>query len=308
MKQCPPYTKVINLGNPYTDNALVGEVVLQEKIDGSQFRFGINEEGELVFSSHHNTLNRFAPAGMFKEAVEYLLSIEPIIKANFSNDTYFFAEYLQKPKHNAIAYERIPKNHLVLFDALDNGKWIKSNVRAEYASILNIDNIPEFSIEGKTSYSKEDLQTILEAKPVPMLGGEFGIEGIVIKNYSQTILLGGQVFPLFTKYVRSEFKEKNDKVWGEVHSKKNNLEDFIKSFQTEARWEKALIHLKEQNQIVGELKDIGILIPEVIKDVVAEEAEAIKQYLYKLYINDIKRSCSKGIPDWYKKKLLENIK
>ena len=35
MKQVPKYTKVLNLGSSRTERALIGEVVCQEKIDGS---------------------------------------------------------------------------------------------------------------------------------------------------------------------------------------------------------------------------------------------------------------------------------
>ena len=51
MKHIPHYTKVLTLGSSYTENALVGDVIIQEKVDGSQFRFGINEDGELLFAS-----------------------------------------------------------------------------------------------------------------------------------------------------------------------------------------------------------------------------------------------------------------
>jgi len=51
------YPKVLTLGSYMTDRALVGKVVVQEKVDGSQFRFGVvlDKDGnkKLVMGSHH---------------------------------------------------------------------------------------------------------------------------------------------------------------------------------------------------------------------------------------------------------------
>lgn len=111
MKSIPGYTKVLTLGSAYTENALVGEVVVQEKVDGSQFVFGVNEDRELVMRSKGQELylDNFAP--MFEKAVKYVsglkLSVEP--------DTYFYCEFLQKPKHNTLKYAKEPHHNLILF-------------------------------------------------------------------------------------------------------------------------------------------------------------------------------------------------
>lgn len=47
MKLVPSYTKVLTLGASYTEEALTGHVVLQGKVDGSQFGFGLNEDGNV---------------------------------------------------------------------------------------------------------------------------------------------------------------------------------------------------------------------------------------------------------------------
>jgi len=77
---------------------------------------------------------------------------------------------------------------------------------------------------------------------------------------------------------------------------------------TEAGWNKAVQHLREQNLIVDEPKDIGGIIKEVIKDIEEEEKEYIKEELYTAYIKSIKSGVTVGIPEWYKRKLLNNLK
>jgi len=39
MKAIPSYGKILTLGSAMSENALVGKVFVQEKIDGSQFGF-----------------------------------------------------------------------------------------------------------------------------------------------------------------------------------------------------------------------------------------------------------------------------
>ena len=121
------------------------------------------------------------------------------------------------------------------------------------------------------------------------------------------MLLGGQVFPLFTKYVREEFKERHNTEW-KIKSPKGALQEYIDGFKTEARWQKAVLYLKEKNELEGEPRDIGKLVPRVQQDIEEEEMENIKNELYKKFIGDITRTAVRGFAEWYKEKLLENVK
>ena len=298
MQTLPCYTKVLTLGAFRTENALVGEVAIQEKVDGSQFRFGITDDQRLMFGTHHTTIYPEVADKMFKQAIEYLEPLHLTMLERFVPDTYFFAEYLQKPKHNLLKYDRIPKNHLVLFDVMENGRWLGRKEVEGYARFLDIDFVPEF-YRGKITV--EELADFFLRES--FLGGE-KIEGVVIKNYEQNILLGGNIFPLFTKYVQPAYRERHVKEW----HPKDNLQTYILSFRDEARWQKAIQHLKEQGILLNDPRDIGNLIMEVHKDLL-EEAEAdIKDYLFKEFKRQVLGASTKGLPDWYKTKLLENLK
>lgn len=301
MKQVPSYTKVIAIGSSFTEEALTGDVILQEKVDGSQFDFGLNEDGIVVCRSHNAQMDvESLSNNMFQCGTDYLNSIQEVIKT-FEPDTYFYAEFLQKPKHNTLKYGRIPKNNIVIFDAMIKGRWATREELTVFAKKMDIDLIPEL-YRGKA-----DIEKVKELLTTPSYLGEEIIEGVVIKNYNQTIMLGGHIFPLFTKYVREAFKERHAADW-KVRQPKGALQEFVDGFKTEARWNKAIIHAKEQNLLVQSPKDIGVLIPAIQNDIKEEETENIKNHLYKCFIEDILRSSVKGFPEYYKNLLLENVK
>ncbi|HRT03154.1 MAG TPA: RNA ligase family protein [Candidatus Diapherotrites archaeon] len=299
MKKVPSYPKVLILGASYTENALTGEVILQEKVDGSQFGFGLNEDNELVFRSHNSSIQKECIPSMFKGGVEYLLTIEEKIKAFFSPDTYFYCEYLRKPKHNVLKYDRFPKHHLVLFDVLIKEKWVDREELCKIAEYLDIDMIPEL-YRGKA-----DIDKIKELLNIPSFLGNELIEGVVIKNYN--LFIEGSSSPLFTKYVRETFKERSKIDQKDKESNKQSIEEYIKSFHNEARWQKAYLHLLEQDKIEKQPKDIQKLINAVKKDIIAEEKENIKKDLYKMFIGKILDYAIKGLPEWYKNKLVQDI-
>ncbi len=314
MNHLPSYVHIATLGSAFTENALVGEVTIQEKVDGSQFRWGLDVKGELKVGTKGTIIGHPDENKMFKEGAEYLFSIETLIKENFRPNTYFYGEYLQKPKHNVLCYERVPKNHIVLFDSMCEGKYAKRDGLIKIADFLGVDLIPELfrgilkdrAVGGGFTNPLDHLKRIIETTP-SFLGKEL-IEGIVIKNYDQTILIGGQIYPLFTKYVRESFKERHESEW-KTASKKTTIDEFIKSFKNEARWQKAIIHLKEQGRLEQSPRDIGNLIKLIQEDIKAEETENIKNFLHDRVIGDIMRVSVMGFAEWYKEFLIkENVK
>jgi len=322
MKMLPKYTKVLTLGAQRTERALIGEVVVQEKVDGSQFRFGLNEDREILYGSRSKNFEPDASERMFKSGVDYLSGIEDEIKKGFRPDTYFFCEYLQKEKHNVLKYDRVPKNHFVLFDVLLNGKWIGEDrdLLKDHAMLLGIDVVPELwrgtietqrvgageKFDRTKGYTHLDFLKNMIHQNMSFLGG-VQVEGVVIKNYNEKIDLGSVVYPLFTKYVREEYKEQHNADW-KSRSPKASLQEYIDGFCNENRWTKAVQHLKEQGELEQSPRDIGGLIKEIQEDIKTEERENIKDVLYKHFLKDIMRRSVRGFPEWYKELLInENL-
>lgn len=50
--------------------------------------------------------------------------------------------------------------------------------------------------------------------------------------------------------------------------------------RTEARWSKAVSHLKDRDALLQEPKDIGPLMKEVKQDILVEESDFIKEKLF----------------------------
>jgi hypothetical protein len=300
MKAVPGYTKILTIGSAMTENALVGHVVIQEKVDGSLFRFGINEDGEVTAGSKGQIFYDLDDvAQMFVEGAQYIKSISDKLK-KLPVDTYFYCEYLQKPKHNTLVYDHVPKNHLVLFDCLMGGKWCNYKELQVIANGLDIDAIPVlYSGLATTDTIKGFLET-------PSYLGKQIVEGVVIKNYDQTIMLGGHVFPLFTKYVREAFKELHTQDW-KIRQPKDSLHDYVEGFKSEARWQKAIIHLREKGELLWSPKDIGNLIKTIQEDILVEETENIKNFLFKCFKDDILRAATRRFPEWYKEQLLGSL-
>ena len=105
------YGKIYNLGHYALENLLLDSVVVEEKIDGSQFSFAkIN--GELFCASRGQQLHIEGPEKLFIEAVDSAKQIFDKLQDGWIYRT----EYLKKPKHNTLNYDRVPEAHLIIFD------------------------------------------------------------------------------------------------------------------------------------------------------------------------------------------------
>lgn len=287
------YPKVNSIGHRQIAELFLDPVVVEEKIDGSQFSFGIFD-GELKCRSRGQQINMDAPDSLFTEAVEVVHELAPKLVDGWT----YRAEYLKKPKHNCLSYERIPKKHLILFDVNygHESYYTKSEQKRVIAEALGLECVPCY-YEGYIR-SPEDLQQFIGRESI--LGGEIA-EGIVVKNYSRFTPDGKA---LMGKFVRPEFKERHQGSWKEANPKQGDiLQRLISEYKTEARWFKGVQHLGESGGISGEPKDIGPLIKEVQADIQEECGTEIRAALWSWAWPQIKRGVVGGLPEWYKEVL-----
>ena len=237
---------------------------------------------------------------MFQKAIDYVVYIQEKIKNNFPPETFFYTEFLSIPKHNVLNYKRIPKNHLILFAAYFRGTgFVDYQKIKELSEMLDIEAVP-LLFEGEIK-NVEEVHHLLDRESA--LGGE-KIEGIVVKNYAQTVFVADQVFPSLGKFVREQFKERHKTEWGEKEGK-GKWQTFLESFRTDARFRKAVQHLTEKGELLFTPADIGKLLAELKKDLIEEEKETIKDELYKFFVDEILRKATAGFPEWYKEQLLK---
>jgi len=287
------YPKIHNVGHPSLDWFFDEPVEVEEKVDGSQFSFSVDiDGGELHFRSKRATIYPEA-AGMFEAGVRAITEIKDRLVPGW----VYRGEYLAKPKHNCLAYERVPRRHVILFDVMMAPERYMPRVQLwNHATDLGMDCVP-LLYEGLVT-SPQAVQHLLSLQSV--LGGE--IEGLVFKRRNNP-KFGRDDKPLIAKHVRERFREVQNSKAFKV-PKQEIIEAVIDRYRTAARWEKAVQHLRDDGILLGEPKDIGALIKESQRDLQEECADEIKQILYDSFIKRILRGSVRGLPEWYKDKLL----
>lgn len=303
MSKIHTFPKIFPVGSDFIPDLFKGEVEITEKIDGSQFGFGVTEQGEVVVRSKGKEMALDNPEKMFKAAVDYVISIEDKLKELPGKlgvpSISFYGEYLGSPSHNVLKYGRIPNNHIMIFGVMVGESFVKDHVALQgFAAMVGLETVPLIYRGEIQSY--EELQKFMDTDSV--LGVEKS-EGIVIKNYLAPCILGNMVLPSMAKYVREDFKERHASDWGPKFSTPNKLEVYFSSFKSEARWHKAIQHLQEKGELTNSPKDIGKLLEEIERDIIEEEKENIMKELYKIFKDQILRKARQGFPEFYKAEL-----
>lgn len=296
------FPKIWALGSPQTEGIFDGPIEVTEKIDGSQFAFGYDEQGQFRMRSKGAEVVEGAPNGMFRLAHDWALSVRNRVPMA----TQFYGEFLQSPKHNILTYGRVPTNNFMLFAACVGGEFVNNHTGLKgWADLLGCEVVP-LLFEGTTNKVRADvLASWLEQKSVL---GEALIEGVVIKNWNKACEYKGLFLPVTSaKYVSEKFKEVLDKEWRSTYTAKGNLDTLKESYAAPARWEKAVQRLREAGTYQQALQDIGPLMVEARRDIIEEEKERIKNALWGIFGDDIVRYAVKGIPAWYKMKLAEHV-
>ena len=306
MKSIP---KIYRLGERFTNGIFDGPVVIEEKIDGSQFSFisewsGDQKDAPVLKCFSKSTEINLNDPGMFRPAVETAtrLWLAGLLEPGW----HYHCEFLAKPKHNVLAYSRIPNNHLVLFDIKSANFYAPVALKHEIADKLGLEPVPVL-FDGLLSDIGSD--TVPKASEAiahllgfdSVLGGQ-KIEGVVIKNYAKQHLDTQQEgsHPMTAKVVSDAFKERISCRPQRVKvGPGEEVERIVQALRTEARWVKAVQHLREAGQLANTSKDIGPLMKELHTDLETEEQDWIKQELYDAFIKKIKHGVAQGFPQWY---------
>lgn len=285
------------MGDKQISDLFDGEVEITEKLDGSQFGFG-RVDGELVIRSKGREIDLEAFDKMFGEGVAYVKSIQDKIP----DGMFFYGEYLQKPRHSTLAYDRIPKNHIALFAVYNSEEraYYEYDQIESWAKTLGVDAIPLLY----SGYSSPEAVLEMVKERQSYLGGQL-VEGVVVKAYKPWMFLGQIPLSVMSgKYVSEAFKEVHQRDWTKLNTGKGKLDVLKENYRSEARWNKAIQHLKESDELLGSPKDIGNLIKEVQRDIRDEEEANIKEQLWNIFGKDILAQATLGLAQWWKEKIL----
>ena len=161
------------------------DLVFEEKLDGYQFNFGLDSDGNLLFSS----ANRALPADdwTFGPAILTAQSCKPQLQPGWT----YHCEYLWKHKQHKLDYARVPRHNLVVFDILDpEHGFLFGKRKTTVCEYLDLE-CAQVVREGSFGLVHQLLKT------QSMLGGP--IEGVVVKS---------PYWPFSVKVINPEFKDK----------------------------------------------------------------------------------------------------
>jgi hypothetical protein len=297
------YPKLWTWPQAQVETILDGEFVIQEKYDGSQFSFGLRD-GVVHFRSRGAAVEPETTDKLFSPVVTHIRERTHLLREGWT----YRGEAFRGPRHNTKTYERTPAGHFVLFDVEPiPGKFLCPALVKDVAALLGVEPVRTI-FEGSRLPETVDfvpwsvwLEGLLDQYST--LGAEVLIEGIVIKAYDQLTRLG-QV--MMAKVVSPEFKEQH----------KSN-KDFKKGvdyatalagdYRTEARWRKAVSHLRDEGTLESSPRDIGPLLAELQRDFEQECADNVGRQFWAHYRKTILKGIGRGFPEWYKAELRRGV-
>lgn len=287
------YSKIYAVGHPAVAELLTGDVIVEEKIDGSQFSMTRDASGELHIRSRGVVMTTDAPEKMFTEAAEVAKSLD------LTPGWTYRCEYLKSPRHNTLQYSRIPAKHLIVFD-IERGLYdfLRPDQKHVEAARLGLEVVPVLRPAGKITM--DSMMELLETQSV--LGGE-KIEGVVLKPVRYD-LYGTDKKVLMAKFVSERFKERHGKQWSKSNPNKSDVIQLLTAkYGSEAVWVKAVHRLRDEGKLESSPRDIASLIKDVQADVTEEWEAEIKEWLFKWAMPQIQRGVVRGLPEWYKERI-----
>lgn len=295
------YPSIHNLGNAAIRDLLTVPCYVEEKVDGSQFSFGVFDDpdypdGHIRIKSKNAEMFVDAPEKMFNKAAATVKQLAPLLHRGWT----YRGEYLQSPSHNSLMYERVPTGHIMLFDISVGGGVFATRAELEAeAARIGLEVVPLLKWDTP---SLEELRDLIDNQ-VAVLGGQ-KIEGVVIKQ-QQPLLWGSDKKLLIGKFVSERFREIHKQKWGENQPNQTRLlEKIAAEVCTTARWHKSVMRLREQGTISDTPRDIPLILKDVQQDIQKEETDHIKQRLLEYFWRDIGKLATRGLPEWYKQLLL----
>lgn len=286
------YPSIYQIGHKAISDIFTTEVLIEEKIDGSQFSFKRTSETDYIAKSKGAILGGDTQA-LFKPAMETMVRLLPELKIGWT----YRGEAICRPKHNTLQYGRTPAGGVILFD-VDDGleNYLSREEKEAEAARLGLEIVP-ILFRGVVE-SFETFKSLLDRDSY--LGG-CRIEGFVVKNYN---LFTQDKKVKMGKFVSEAFKEKHRTDWKVSNPGRADIITMLSlTYAHPNRWMKAIQHLQELGQLKDAPEDIGPLMREINADILKEETDTIKEKLFQWAWSTVSRGVTKGFPEFYKEYL-----
>lgn len=263
---------------------------IQEKVDGSQFSFTLDDE--LKF---YNKKKEISKNVIFATTIDSITLLSSTV--NLNPDYVYHGEAIRKQRHNVISYFRAPRHHFILFEIYSKShgylKLDECQREAERLGLEMVQTLYQNKDPQITPVSKclEIIDLIEQNKIESCLGGK--IEGIVFKHLHAK--KQSKIVATKLKLVTRQFKES---VPGKLHGP-SFIESIVSKYKTEARWRKSLQHVREYLPAESKNDDIRReFMIELKADFVKEHETEVKNLLWEHFIGEIISRISQGSENW----------
>jgi hypothetical protein len=251
---------------------------IQEKIDGSQLTFRVID-GKPVFRCRGKEINESVLE--FTKSTHMIKYRSNILNPNFT----YHSESVTRPKHNILTYNRMPLYNCIIYDIYDNleNKFLWHDEMEQECNRIGFEFVPCL-IVGTGPYVTI-VREMVKSGLMSYLGGI--AEGVVIKFRVRTQQVGSYkcVIDSFREDRLDEKKETGDYGQDGVLTKNLGL-----CFATEARFKKAIQHLKEG----GIIPTVELLKNELDLDFDKDYEQTIKEILWAEFSYNIKKYARTG--------------
>jgi hypothetical protein len=286
----PGYGTVWTIGHPRIRDLLVGEVVVQEKLDGWQFAARVTG-GRLRCRSKEAEIDTGNPPPQYAPAVS---SLRAALDAGLLDEGFIYrGEAMAQARAHRLPYSRPPRGGLVLWDVIKaDGTHGDTLFTMLTASGLNVEATKSIYLGEGGAVTQDMLLGWLERES--FLGGP-RIEGVVIKNYDRGLV---------GKFVTHRFREVL-----QPDGKGDVIDQLIRAHRTGARREKAAQRLEARGALKYDHGDFAPLRDEVIADILEECTDTILEALPAENRNDntvrrIAEAAAEGMKQWWGRELI----
>lgn len=188
---------------------LCGEVIVEEKVDGANLGFSVNEHGELRAQNRGRYLALDAPTGQWKPLKRWLAGREHALAEALFPSLMLFGEWCYAV--HSVHYTRLPDWFLV-FDVYDRerGEFWDTQRRDDLATKLELSLAPRL---GAGRFDLTQLEELLARSRLT----EGPAEGLYLRREE-----GGRLIAR-AKLVRSEFVQFIDEHWSKQPVRPNVL-------------------------------------------------------------------------------------
>ncbi len=277
------YPKIKILGHEDNEDILANpedEIVIEEKIDGANFRFML-KEGRIIFGSRTQSIgdDQKEIGGNWKRCVEF-------IKSKHAEDTtHFFESYIYYGeccvKHTmAYNWETMPP--FLGFDIYDlkEEKFIDCLEKEDVFADAGLPEVPHIKIVKAKDIKELTDADVPESKYYAISTEDKQAEGIVLKNYKTQTM---------AKYVREKFKEANRETFGGGKKyAENDDERIVAMFCTNARIDKCTFKLLDEGFKI-EMPLMATLPKKVIEDIYEEHWNEICMSSWSVNFKNIRK-------------------